>query len=412
MKGDNTLSIIADDFTGAVDTAVFFFKEGFRTSFNLFPDKNDLSVVKVMNTDSRNREDRTFIDIVTSRLEDIRKSKWKFKKIDSTLRGQIGREIEVLINLLDLETALVVPSYPQAGRIVQNGVIYLHGCPVHLTNIAEDFASPITHSNVHQMIACQTELPIGVISCDILLQGEDKTKQEILAMEAEGIKIICFDAIEDAHLEHIFKTGVQLDPEGKRFLWVGSAGLAKSVCRFMSAENQSRYSSSTDQARFHFHSGQMMIVNGSKKNLSDDQLQKLSNIVTFDQVVIHDHEDVHKQDIHSYSNISVITSPKADNSSLPCPTISEAIAELVKLINEHREISSMIMIGGDTAWKIINLIATEKVEIIGEIEPAVPYGILHLKDDKKIMFVSKGGSIGNVDTLVNVYNYIQKMIER
>ena len=66
-----------------------------------------------------------------------------YKKIDSTLRGNIGVELDAIIDELDLEAAIIAPSFPAAGRTTLNGRVFVNGVPLEETGFAHDPLKPI-----------------------------------------------------------------------------------------------------------------------------------------------------------------------------------------------------------------------------------------------------------------------------
>ncbi len=52
------------------------------------------------------------------------------KKIDSTLRGNPGGELEAMMAAQGCRMAVVAPAYPAAGRHTRDGRCYVHGVPL------------------------------------------------------------------------------------------------------------------------------------------------------------------------------------------------------------------------------------------------------------------------------------------
>lgn len=103
-------AVIADDLTGACDSAVQFAAVGLRTAVALDGDV-DADVV-AYSTDSRDGP---------CRLPPIEPGPIVFKKIDSTLRGNTRAEILAALDAYGFDTAVVNPAFPEMGRVVENG---------------------------------------------------------------------------------------------------------------------------------------------------------------------------------------------------------------------------------------------------------------------------------------------------
>ena len=157
--------IVADDLTGAADAAVPF--ASCVTAFRL-------SRVKAVSTESRNLPESEII----AEMRRVAKAEGHpdliFKKIDSTLRGNVEAEIKAAMEAFECAHAIITPAFPEMGRTVVNGHLHVDGVR-------------IKHAG-------------------------------------ENVR----DAVTDEDLDQIVEAGLKL--EG-RVLWAGSAGLAKALAR-------------------------------------------------------------------------------------------------------------------------------------------------------------------------------------
>ncbi len=99
--------VIADDLTGANDTGVQFAKKGYNTMVSILDKQSTIIIpnnldVFVMDTETRELEDKTIRKILRNILKkiNINKKDVVYKKVDSTLRGNIGDEIEEIMSIL------------------------------------------------------------------------------------------------------------------------------------------------------------------------------------------------------------------------------------------------------------------------------------------------------------------------
>src|SRR5690554_571562 len=122
--------IIADDLTGANDSGVQLSKQGLKTrvyidplnwqdnsqSNNLF--KGDVLVIDTETRDLNGQEAAEATRKIINKLQ-LKQSKDAifYKKIDSTLRGNIGKELEVLMDFLDKDLCILAPSFPGNKRL-------------------------------------------------------------------------------------------------------------------------------------------------------------------------------------------------------------------------------------------------------------------------------------------------------
>ena len=148
------VGILADDLTGAADTALQFVREGWRTDLQLRPGKSDAQVVAVT-ADSRNLSAPDAAKAVVAAVGQLRQAgvTHLYKKIDSTLRGQIRAEVLAALNAWAGDAiAVVCPAYPAMGRTMVDGRLYVNGVLVSETALGADPATPVAESHVPTLL--------------------------------------------------------------------------------------------------------------------------------------------------------------------------------------------------------------------------------------------------------------------
>ena len=165
MIFSNQIGIIADDLTGANDTALQFQKRGVNT--NIILDYNEITQtstemgVWAASTESRNIDAETACQRVEEAVHSISTSlniEHFYKKIDSTMRGNIGPETLRMVEVLDMDAAVVIPAFPSEGRITVGGYHLLKGIPIGRTELAQDPHSPILESHVPTILKNQLKV--------------------------------------------------------------------------------------------------------------------------------------------------------------------------------------------------------------------------------------------------------------
>src|SRR4029453_1091937 len=139
------IAILADDLTGAGDTAVQFLRAGWETELQFQATIGRARGV-AMTTDSRNRSAAEAARSAAALVTQIRAAgiTHLYKKIDSTLRGQVRAELEaVLDNWSSRATAVVCPAFPALGRTVRGGELRVNDVPVARTPFAADPVTPV-----------------------------------------------------------------------------------------------------------------------------------------------------------------------------------------------------------------------------------------------------------------------------
>ena len=146
----NIVGIIADDLTGANDTALQFHLKGANTQILLSDEIEPLNIkgtqTWAISTESRNVDPQTAYERVV-RAANMLKEKinpdYVYKKIDSTVRGNIAVEVLGLMHVLEYDAAIVLPAFPAEIRTTVGGYHLLKGIPIERTEMARDPHSPI-----------------------------------------------------------------------------------------------------------------------------------------------------------------------------------------------------------------------------------------------------------------------------
>ena len=229
--------IIADDLTGANATGVLLHKAGYSayTVLQLDGAKGIQSECDCLlyPTNSRSRTSEEAYRRVfeaTKKLKSV-DTKVYAKRIDSTLRGNLGRETDAMLDALGGNyTALVAPSFPSSGRIVCGGYMLVNSVPLHKTSAAVDPKNPIDTSRVENIFRRQSKYPVESVDLGELRKGKAYVAERITALAKEGIRTILFDCITDDDLELIAGAGTAA---GIPFISVGpgpfTAALVKST---------------------------------------------------------------------------------------------------------------------------------------------------------------------------------------
>ena len=124
----NIVGIIADDLTGANDTALQFYLKGANTQILLSDEIEPVNAkgtqTWAISTESRNVEPEIAYERVlkaTKMFAEKLNPDFYYKKIDSTLRGNIAVEVLGIMAALEYDAAVVVPAFPAEIRTTVGG---------------------------------------------------------------------------------------------------------------------------------------------------------------------------------------------------------------------------------------------------------------------------------------------------
>lgn len=227
MTAEPILAIIADDLTGASDTAVQFARRGWDARIALAPYAGPATPTGVptavaVSTDVRAAADVEAADKTARAVEGVSADRL-YLKIDSTARGSIAGQIAGAVRAWSRRhpdaVAVVCPAYPAMERSVENGEVLVGGVPVHLTSIGTDPVTPVLQSSLLARVptswrALPSEIATAPAGSVLVLDARSSTELDLLARTIEAV--------------------------GERVVAVGSAGLAESLARYLGGAVRAR----------------------------------------------------------------------------------------------------------------------------------------------------------------------------
>jgi uncharacterized protein YgbK (DUF1537 family) len=173
---------LADDLTGALEAGAKFAAAGMSSMVRVHgaQEANGAAAI-VIDTETRHLSPQDAAGIIAS--IDTAGAAIIYKKTDSTLRGNIAAELGALAAMHPGARIAYIPAYPAMGRTVANGILYVHGVPVHETSFARDALNPIGHSVVADHLRG--------LECTIHEGELDRHVSDAVALAlAEGYRII------------------------------------------------------------------------------------------------------------------------------------------------------------------------------------------------------------------------------
>ena len=148
------IAVIADDLTGAAELGGIGLRHGLRTEIRtIVPQRTDAELL-VIAADSRSKPEAAAIDEMSAITRALKSAQpeWIYKKTDSVLRGHVIAELKAHLDILGLESALLIPANPILGRTIRDGHYYLNGKPIHHSAFSIDPEFPIYSADIQDML--------------------------------------------------------------------------------------------------------------------------------------------------------------------------------------------------------------------------------------------------------------------
>ena len=426
------VAIIADDLTGANDAALQFHLKGCNaqvlTNYKMIENNSENTQVWAISTESRNinaDEAKTRVkEAVTSILEKLN-VEHLYKKIDSTIRGNIAMEIMGIIESSNYEAAIIMPAFPNEGRITVGGYHLLKGVPIERTEFARDPRAPIYDSHIPTVLKMglpQNEKDlVALIELNVVKQGAGPILAKINELVASRKKLIVADAVSSVDIEQVM---LAIQKCNTKILPCGSAGAAQAMCEILFSNTT--YQKTSNQ----LPAIPKLVISGSATKLAQTQLNRLEideDIedtyfieITPEQILGSGNNDIIERAINNLNKTNTVVihtsslfrNPDAMTVMLFEQEISrdsfismicDYLAEITKIIMAQKDVI-LITVGGETTYKCLEALDIKNLKIIDEVAPAIPLCM----DSEQRYFVTKSGNLGISNTLCEMIKYLSK----
>lgn len=225
--------VVADDLTGAMDTGHGFAARGRGVRVRLRGERHDAPEpaverdVLAVDTDSREAAPAVAAEAVT-RAIDAYPAGLVYKKVDSTLRGNVVSEVDAAVAATDADVGVVAPAFPATGRTTEDGTHFVDGDPLAGAGYGVD------ESDLPAFFA-PSRYVVDHLPLDTVAAGPEAVRDALAALPDDQPVLAVCDATTDDHLAAVAGGAAAFADEGdgqrdgREVLFVGSGGLAKHV---------------------------------------------------------------------------------------------------------------------------------------------------------------------------------------
>ncbi len=185
------LLVLADDLTGANDAGAQCARFGVASLVTADRAVSPADVpggirAVVVDTESRHDSPAQAAETVSAVVRRFRGDAGPriFKKTDSTVRGNIGAELEAVMTAGAFERLLFVPAYPAAGRVTVDGYHYVDGQRVHESAYGRDPRAPVGESFIPALLAQQTRVHAEIADANNVRESLKRMGRGVLVTDA------------------------------------------------------------------------------------------------------------------------------------------------------------------------------------------------------------------------------------
>ncbi len=419
------LAVIADDITGATDTGAQFKKQGLRvmvlTDVLLLHKVTGLVDVIVLDVESRGDKPSLAYVKVREAVRVLKEAGLEvvYKKMDSTLRGNIGSELEAVMDETGARFTVLAPAFPRNNRTTVGGHQLVCGVPVDETEFGKDSATPVKESHIPTLLRNQMKRKVGYISLATVSEGVEALRKEFLKQMMNGNEVVVVDAITQVDMRTIAEALQAPSPIG---LACGSAGFAEELSKFLSLKPDYP----------------VLIIVGSVSLVSRKQVAKLRKVLNTQVFELDPHRVIaggevlegelrrvvgEAVEVLDRRRDVVVTSASFKESAdyLKEKTlefgmkevdvgkgVSKALGYIADAIVEKSKIAWVILTGGETAVEAYKAMKALGLMIEGEVLPGVTMSRLVGGKHEGLGVVTKAGGFGEDDTIVKAVEYLKR----
>ncbi len=421
------LVVIADDFTGALDTGIKFAGTGAKTSMFIgadidFDTLSAETEIVIVDTETRHRDPADSYRIVYDLVSLCRQNGVLryYKKTDSALRGCIGAELAALSDALN-ESVHFIPALPSENRYTENGVHYIDGTPVSKSVFGNDPFEPVRFDAITDIIGEQADVCVINVNNgnNIACRDEGNTEKAVFAYDARTLADL--EQIADYLRNHdclkatagcsgfarVLQKMLPLNDNGGRTIERKDGMFA--VCGSINEVTLSQIKYAAD------HGFELVTLSEQQKLMPDyfkteegmrflNELESkcrgerpvIVNVDPGEKVISKDDQCVRDYGLDEHGLRERIT---------------ERLGEIAEFWLDLDLNHVLIMSGGDTAYGFLKRIGVKEVTPICEVwQGSVLFSIM--RDQKPLYIVAKSGGFGDQEFFIKAESMLTNVQER
>jgi len=394
------IGVIADDFTGASDIALTLAEGGMKTLLRAGIPYEDSPAcdAAVLSLKSRTAP------VADAVHQSLQACDWLtaqgaeqiiFKvcsTFDSTDDGNIGPVLAALAERLGERTVIVCPAFPENGRSVYQGHLFVADRLLSESGMQNHPLTPMTDPDLRRVLQRQTTWPVAHVPIRTVSTGADAVAAALQGQSA----MVIVDAIEDENLHAIGSAA-----RGRKLV-CGGSGIALGLPRNFGFEPSPP---SWTGVR-----GRGVVLSGSCSRATRAQIGKYSQSapaleLTADEIMNGTHtpravagwvmEQAHEAPL-VYSSADPET-VKAAQEQYGQSAVAERIERLFEELAAemaHRGVTRIVSAGGETSGAVVRGLAARTLTVGVRLAPGVPALMV---DDRPLAIALKSGNFGGED---------------
>jgi uncharacterized protein YgbK (DUF1537 family) len=413
MNRRPTLGVIADDFTGATDVAGMLVHAGMGTLLTIgVPEHGaelaaDAVVVALKSRTTPSTEAVRDSLAALSCLQAVGCRRFYFKvcsTFDSTPRGNIGPVAEALMAALDAGFAIACPAFPENGRSVYRGHLFVGDLLLSDTGMRDHPLTPMTDANLVRWLQAQTALRVGLLRHDAVGAGAQGVAARVASLRSEGVCIAIADAIDDEDLRTLGAACADLP------LLIAGSGLALGLPAAYAARGWLELDATA--ATLPAVGGDAAVLSGSCSTATNaqvqhwvqagrpafriDALQLAAGAPLAAQALAWAGPLLATQPVLIYATAGadeVRAAQRQVGAEHVGALVERCLADIAAGLHE-RGVRRLVVAGGETSGAVVQALRVQRLRVGAIIDPGVPWT---QAEGRPLLLALKSGNFGGVD---------------
>ncbi|MCS0502026.1 four-carbon acid sugar kinase family protein [Ancylobacter mangrovi] len=399
------IGVVGDDLTGAAAVSGAFAQRGFRCVLETAdataraPDHSagqgapaDLLALMTESRHMPASEARRVVASATRHLVAAGCTLF-YKKIDSLLRGQVGLELQAMLDAMPGRTIMVVPATPSNGRITRDGVqTRLADADSGGVDAGAFIRARPESAHIPTLLRAAMDAQIATVALDKLADSAALVRT---LEDAQGRVIVC-DAERAEHLHVLARAGLRVGIT----IFAGTSDFAAAVAEVLAAQR-------VDE-------GQVLVVAGSASATSHAQLATLEEaglcrVAWLGEAALRagDHEGLVRDALEAAQGRPAIVvasaapvegGDPADAAAAVAGLLAAAAADIIA----SRPVRGIIATGGDTTIALLHRLCVDRIEPQTLLEPGIALCAVRGTPLDGMTLVTKPGAHGDAGCLVRL----------
>jgi uncharacterized protein YgbK (DUF1537 family) len=410
------LGCIADDFTGAADLGNSLVRGGMRVvQFLGVPEGGEApadvdAIVVALKTRSAPAKEAVAASLGALdwvRRAGARRFVLKYSStFDSTDRGNIGPVAEALMGALGIDQTIFCPAFPEVGRTVYSGHLFVHGRLLNESGMERHPLHPMTDPNLVRVLQRQAKGRVGLLAHDVVERGPDAIGAGLQELRTAGVGLVIVDVLCERHLRDLGRSVAGLA------LVTGGSGVALGLpaayrdraelpaephipelrrVQGFSAVLAGSCSTATQRqvARFAAHWPALVLdpsrlTDGDAAAIVEETLERAARELPRGPVMIYS----------TAAPDAVRASQERYGREPAARAIEQAMAAIARGLVD-RGVRRLVLAGGETAGAVVDALGVRALRIGPQIDPGVPWTAT--VGEPELSLALKSGNFGSDD---------------